>query len=298
MENNTAKHTVLQLGSLVTLYLSVSFLVVLLFNIINLQFPDAAENYWQIESASSMVRVAIAVLIVFFPTYLVLTRRVNENRRAETNSQYLGLTKWLIYLSLLIGGGVLLGDAVAVILAFLEGELTTRFLLKAAVLLVVVGAAFYYYLEDARGHWLTREKESKSFALAMTVVVAVSLAAGFFHSETPSAIREMRLDNTQVTDLQQIQWKIEEAMALSSSTVPTSLEAAYGDFPIPEAPEDRPAYSYEVTEDGFELCATFSRDSNTEQEMWGPAYDKTAVIKNGNNWQYKEGRYCFERVVN
>ena len=298
MENNTAKHTVLQLGSLVTLYLSVSFLVVLLFNIINLQFPDAIENYYQIESASSMVRVAIAMLIVFFPTYLILTRRVNENRRAETNSQYLGLTKWLIYISLLVGGGVLLGDGVAVILAFLEGELTTRFLLKAGVLLLVVGAAFYYYLEDARGHWLTREKDSKLFALAMTIVVAASLVAGFMHSDTPTAIREMRLDNTQISDLQEIQWQIESYLAMSSSTLPTTLDEAYGDIEIPTAPEDRPAYSYEVTEDGFELCATFSRESSADQEMWGPAFDKTAVIKNGNNWQYKEGRYCFERVVN
>ena len=298
MENNTAKHTVLQLGALITLYVSISFLVVLLFSIINLRFEDAAESYWQIESSTSSLRVAIAMLLVFFPTYLALTRQVNKNRRTETNSAYLGLTKWLLYLSLLVGGGVLLGDAVAVILSFLEGELTTRFVLKAAVLMLIVGAAFYYYLQDARGYWLTREKESKLYGLAMAVVVTAAIVMGFFNSQTPNTIREMKLDETQISDLQQIQWKIEEALAVSSSTVPASLEEAYDGFPIPEAPEDRAAYSYEVTEQGFNLCATFSRDSNTEQEMWGPTFDKTALIRNGNSWQYKEGRYCFERVVN
>ncbi|OGG69673.1 hypothetical protein A3I99_04760 [Candidatus Kaiserbacteria bacterium RIFCSPLOWO2_02_FULL_45_11b] len=298
MENNTAKHTVLQLGALITLYVSISFLVVLLFSIINLRFEDAAESYWQIESSTSSLRVAIAMLLVFFPTYLALTRQVNKNRRTETNSAYLGLTKWLLYLSLLVGGGVLLGDAVAVILSFLEGELTTRFVLKAAVLMLIVGAAFYYYLQDARGYWLTREKESKLYGLAMAVVVTAAIVMGFFNSQTPNTIREMKLDETQISDLQQIQWKIEEALAVSSSTVPASLEEAYDGFPIPEAPEDRAAYSYEVTEQGFNLCATFSRDSNTEQEMWGPTFDKTALIRNGNSWQYKEGRYCFERIVN
>jgi Domain of unknown function (DUF5671) len=297
MENNTAKHTVLQLGSLITLYLSISFLVVLLFSIINLRFPDAAEGYWQIESASSSVRLAIAMLLVFFPTYLVLTRQVNQNRRKETSTFYHGLTKWLIYLSLLVGGGVLLGDGVAVILGFLEGDLTTRFVLKALVLMLVVGAAFYYYLQDARGYWLSKEKQSRLYALGMGVVVIASIVTGFFHSQTPSAIREMNLDTAQITDLQQIQWKIEEALAVSSSTAPASLEEAYDGFPIPKAPEDREAYTYEVTDQGFKLCATFSHDSNTEQEMWGSAFDKTALIKNGNNWQYKEGRYCFERVV-
>lgn len=297
MENNTAKHFVLQLGSIITLYLSISFLLVLLFSIINLAFPDAVESYWQIESNSSSVRLSIAMLIVFFPTYLILTRRVNVLRRAETNSTYLGLTKWLMYLSLLVGGGVILGDLVAIILAFLEGDLTTRFIMKALVLLAVVGAAFYYYLQDARGYWLTRESQSKLFGAGMAAVVLASLITGFFYTETPKEVREMRLDETQIQDLQQIQYRIEEAMRMSSSTLPASLEEAYDGFEVPTAPEDREDYSYEVTETGFNLCATFSRDSNADAEMWGPMFDATMPIKNGNNWNYKEGRYCFERVV-
>ena len=298
MENNTAKHFVLQLGSIITLYLSVTFLLILLFSVINLVVPDATEGYWAIESNSSSVRLGIAFLIVFFPTYLVLTRKVNVMRRKETNASYLGITKWLMYLSLLVGGGVLLGDMVAIILAFLEGDLTTRFILKALVLLAVVGAAFFYYLQDALGYWLTREKKSMLFAQGMTLVVLASLIIGFSYTETPSEVREMRLDETQITDLQQIQWKVEEALVMSSSSIPASLEVVYGEFPIPTAPEDREAYSYEATATGFNLCATFSRDSNTENEMWGPSFDKTAPIKNANNWQYKAGRYCFERVVN
>ncbi len=142
MENNTAKHTVLQLGALITLYVSLTSLVVLLFSIINLQLPDAIDSYWEIESSASSVRYAIAMLVVFFPTYITLTRVVNKTRRSETNPTYLGLTKWLLYLSLLVGGGVLLGDAVVVILNFLEGEITMRFLLKAVTLFLVVGVAF------------------------------------------------------------------------------------------------------------------------------------------------------------
>lgn len=297
MENNTAKHFVLQLGSIITLYLSISFLLVLLFSIINLAFPDAVESYWQIESNSSSVRLSIAMLIVFFPTYLVLTRRMNVLRRVETNSTYLGLTKWLMYLSLLVGGGVILGDLVAIILAFLEGDLTTRFIMKALVLLAVVGAAFYYYLQDARGYWLTRESQSKLFGAGMSAVVLASLVTGFFYTETPKEVREMRLDETQIQDLQQIQYRIEEAMRMSSSTLPASLEEAYDGFEVPTAPEDREDYSYEVTETGFSLCATFSRDSNADVEMWGPMFDTAMPIKNANNWNYKEGRYCFERVV-
>jgi hypothetical protein len=304
MENHTAKHFVLQLGSLITLYLSVSFLLVLLFAVINLIFPDATEYYYDIESSSYSVKLGIAMLVVFFPTYLLLTRKVNVFRRVEMDGAYPGLTKWLMYLSLLVGGGVLLGDLVAVILAFLNGELTTRFVLKAAVLLIIVGSAFYYYLQDARGYWLTKEKYSFMFAGAMSLIVVASLITGFFYTETPTEVREMRLDDTQISDLQQIQWKILETLSINingTSSLLTTLEELYGETPVPvTAPEDRPAYSYEVTATGFKLCATFSRDSaETSQEFIGkPIYDQNMLIKNGENWSYKQGRYCFDRVVN
>lgn len=301
MENNTAKHFVLQLGSVITLYLSVSFLIVLLFSIINLVIPDAIEGYWEIESNSSSVRLGIAMLIVFFPTYLILTRQINVIRRHEDNSTYLGLTKWLMYLSLLIGGGVLLGDLVAVILAFLEGELTTRFILKAAALFLVVGGSFYYYFQDARGYWLSREKASKLYALGMAIVVVLSLITGFFYSETPAQVRELQLDEKQITDLRDIQSQIENFVAINgTSSLPSTLDEFFTDFPVPTAPEDREAYSYELTDTGFKLCATFSTDSKINLDTtYARPYDAayTYPIKNGENWNYKQGRHCFERII-
>jgi hypothetical protein len=298
MENNTAKHFVLQLGSIISLYLSVSFILVLLFAIINLLYPDATEGYYVLESASQNVRLGIAMLIVFFPVFLYLTRTVNTLRRKESQSTYLGLTKWLMYFSLLIGGGVLLGDVVALILGFLNGELTTRFLFKAAALFIIVGAAFYYYLQDARGYWLTKEKSSVVYAGGMTAIVVGSIILGFFHIETPTEVREMKLDETQIQDFRDIQWKIEEVLNTSSSSLPTSLTELYGAFDAPKAPEDRDAYVYEVTDTGFKLCGQFSRDSQELSDPYSKPYiDPTMHIKNAENWSYKEGFYCFERII-
>ena len=125
---NTPKNFALQLGALITLYVSLTSLMTLLFAVITVAFPDAADGYYTVESATSTIRFSAAILIVFFPVYLWLTRTLNQIRRKE-DGVYLTLTKWLIYLSLLGGGGVLLGDLVAVIYNFLEGEITTRFVL-------------------------------------------------------------------------------------------------------------------------------------------------------------------------
>ena len=297
MENQTPKHFVLQLGSLISLYISLGFLLSLLFGIINLKFPDATEGYWALESASSAVRLGIAMVSVFFPTYFILTRLVNKLRRQEKNSSYLSLTKWLVYLSLLIGGGVLLGDLVAVIMTFLEGEVTQRFIFKALAVLIVVGLAFHYYILDARGFWLKNESKSVMFGYGALLGVFLSVAFGFSYIETPAQVREMKLDEKQITDLQSIQWRIQEVLA-TSSTTPASLADIYGEFEVPVAPEGRPAYVYAPTDKGFKLCATFSRDSvNPSETFASPTYAPDMIIKNPDNWSYKAGEYCFERVV-
>ena len=299
MENHTAKHFVLQLGSLASLYLSLAFLLVLTFGLINILVPDATDSVWQIEGASQMVRIGIAMVIVFFPTYLILTRIVNQTRRRNTDGSYLGLTKWLIYLSLLVGGAVLLGDLVAVVMAFLEGEITERFILKAGAVLIVVGAAFYYYLLDARGHWIANEKKSIIYGTVAAVVVALIVLTGFIQAGSPAEVREVKLDETQLDDLREIQWRIQDHLTVNAA-LPATLDELEG-AALPEAPEDRPAYQYELTENGFQLCATFAEASRGDQRYYGRPYipeTESIVIVNPDNWQHDAGAVCFARVVN
>ena len=300
MNQSAIKNFVMQLAALISLYLSLSFLLVLAFGVINLMFPDAADSVWQIESNHGAVRFGIAMSIVFFPAFLVLTRLVNKARRKE-EGEYFALTRWAIYLSLLVAGLVLLGDLVAVIFAFLEGEITTRFILKALALLVVIGLAFYYYILDARGYWLKNESKSKMVGLVAGLIALATIVTGFYHIDTPQTVREMKIDEEQKNDLQTIQWEIQNYIN-QETTIPANLEALNNAFDLPEAPEGREAYEYRVTDNGFALCATFAEDYKEEYygEYSSYAYDKSMTepyIVNDMDWRYKAGRYCFEREV-
>jgi hypothetical protein len=292
---HTAKNFVLQAGSLVALYVSLSAIVTLAFGVINTAFPDAAAGSWQYASAQNDIRLGIAMLIVFFPTYLILARAVNQRRRSS-ETKYLVLTKWLIYLSLLAGGAILLGDLAAVIWTYLGGEITSRFLLKAAALLIVIGAAFCYYALDAQGHWTRHEDQSKLYGVvAVTLVIAV-LAFGFFYATSPSDLREERIDDQQVTDLQDMQWHVEEYYQ-QNGTLPATMDRAYatGLMP-PTAPEGRDAYEYNITDaHNFELCATFASETRLPSRTYSPVTD--ALIKNPDNWDHGKGKVCFERVI-
>lgn len=296
---NTAKNFALQLGSLISLYISIGALISLLFGIITVQYPDVAQGYWEVDGATSSIRFSIALLIVFFPTYLILTRLVNTIRRTE-HGVYLTLTKWLIYISLLLGGAILLGDLVYVLNSFLNGELTTRFILRALVFFIVVGTACIYYLLDARGYWQSHEKVSIQYGMLVTVVVVVSLVIGFMNIEAPAQVREMKIDATQIIDLQNIQNRIEEAYRIDG-VLPVSFHALFIGIDTPKASEGRDAYRYTVTSPTtFELCADFAYPSSKAEQMQyaQPVAQDGMTLKNPYNWNHGVGEFCFKRVLN
>lgn len=295
---NTAKNFALQLGSLLSLYVSIGALIGLLFGIITVLYPDPAQYAWEYEGAASTIRSTIAILIVFFPTYVMLTRFVNNIRRTEQGT-YLTLTRWLIYISLLIGGGVLLGDLVATLMGFLNGELTIRFVLKALSVLIVVGAAFAYYLADVRGYWQTHEQHSIIYAGVTAVVVLAVIVIGFMRIETPTEVREMNIDNQQVSDLQNIQAHI-EAYVQINGTLPNDLDEVFEGISAPAASEGRSAYRYErINAQSFRLCAEFSKESSLNERMMYPDYSYAKEMRiTPTSWEHGAGQWCYERVVN
>lgn len=297
MEHQTAKHFSIQLGSLISLYTAIAFLLTLLFGIITLQFPAESDAYYEYTGATDSVRLGIALVAVFFPTYLLLTRLANKARRASSeNTMYVGLTKWLVYLSLLVGGLVLLVDLATTIMTYLNGDLTLRFALKALSVLVVTGAAFSYYLADVRGIWMVRERASIWCGVAATVVVLGVIVGGLLMIDTPSEMRARKIDDAQLESLRVIQTDVISYVQVNGK-LPESLSDLKGRSGAYTAPEDRPAYEYNATDKGFSLCAEFglpSIDGDTRYMYWGD----TVGILNANDWQHPEGRHCFERPVN
>ncbi len=295
MEHTNAKHFALQLGALISLYISIGALIQLIFGIITIKFPDELAGYWEVESANSSMRFAIALLIVAFPAYITLTRLINTARRA--GSAYLPFTKWLIYLSLLVGGMVILGDLVSIIYNFLNGELTERFLFKALTVLAVVGSAFTYYVYDAREYWQKEEQKSKNYGMAVAALVVASIVVGFLHIEKPSEVREHKADSLVISHLGTIQSFVLNHYTINS-TLPESLNELDMRGSVPEAPTGRTPYTYKRTSaNTFELCGEFAYES-VNGEYGYPYYDSNSLVKNPDDWSHESGEWCFKRVVN
>lgn len=136
-----------------TLYVSLFNLGVLLFEFISRAFPDPAFQDTGVYGAGALaaLRAAIAALIVAVPVFLFVSNRVALAIRRDPARRGSKVRRWLSYLTLTIASGILIGDFIAVVTGLLAGELSTRFVLKAAVVAAIAGGVFLYYLWDLKG---------------------------------------------------------------------------------------------------------------------------------------------------
>jgi hypothetical protein len=65
------------------------------------------------------------------------------------------MRRWLGYLTVLVGALTLSGDLVTLVYYLLEGQLTTRFLLKAALLFLITGSLVIYLMKTLRSETQT-----------------------------------------------------------------------------------------------------------------------------------------------
>jgi hypothetical protein len=131
------------------------------------------------------------------------------------------------------------------------------------------------------------------------VIIAAVLIASLGYIQTPAEVREVKADQEIVSDLQDIQWRIED-FYLNNEVLPADLGTLYGAFDAPAATEGKLDYVYEVTgETTYKICAEFNRNVNEPRQQYRPVPMGNSVgMGNNYNWDYKAGEWCFDRVIN
>ncbi|MBI1934269.1 hypothetical protein HYS30_01255, partial [Candidatus Peregrinibacteria bacterium] len=132
---------------IITLYVSVGSLTALLFQYVNVLFPDPLEY---LQGALDIIRRSTAALIILFPVYLFIALLLSRDVARHAEKAELSVRKWLLSLTLFLAALAVIGDLVTVLYHFLSGELSVRFILKATSVLIIAGAVFGYYLWDIR----------------------------------------------------------------------------------------------------------------------------------------------------
>jgi hypothetical protein len=133
-----------------TLYFAASSLGSLLFQFVNLAFPDPAWSEGQLDAIPVTMRWAIASLVIATPVFLYAARVIGKEIARSPLKRTSPVRRWLTYLTLAIAAGFLIGDATNLLFRLLSGEAAARFVLKALVIGAIAGSVFVYYLRDLR----------------------------------------------------------------------------------------------------------------------------------------------------
>ncbi|MBI4159927.1 hypothetical protein HY504_02050 [Candidatus Wolfebacteria bacterium] len=284
----------MHLLQILTLYGGATAFLTLLFQLINSVFPDPLNPYFD---PGGPMRWAIAALVVIFPVFLWTSRALEKDLSQQPERRELRIRKWLLYFTLFAAALFIIGDLVALIYNFLEGELTARFILKALSILIVSGIIFWYYLNDLRREARGFGSPERIFVWSVITIVIATVVYGFFVAGSPFRQRLVRFDERKVNDLQMIQVQIINFWT-QKGRLPNSLDDlrdSISGFVPPRDPQSSEAYVYGKAGDlSFRLCATFNRPNLAERAFYKLS---APMIAWGENWDHEAGRQCFDRTV-
>ena len=281
----------LNLGAIIALYSTVISALRVIFVAIDSQYPKITNAY---QYYSPSISWPVAVLMVSFPVFIILMWVIRNQYESEPETRNGGVHRLFTYLTLFITGVVLVGDLIAVLYYFIDGqELTTAFLLKFASLFVVMGSVFMYYLSDIRNK--QTKKSRMIWRILALIMVAVTVIWGFSVLGSPRTQRLYKYDQQKINDLQNLNSQI-QSYYVTNGKLPANLDALketnfYG---VSVDEQNGLPYEYSKTSDlSYNVCATFNKDSKQGQNN-SIAYP----IYGEGNWTHPTGRHCFTQKIN
>lgn len=147
----------------------------------------------------------------------------------------------------------------------------------------------------------------KYFNYSIIAVVAIAIVGGFFVVGSPSVQRLKKLDETRISDLQNIQneiiyyWQSKEKLPEKLEDLTNSVSG----YKAPNDPETNLPYEYMIKDkQSFELCGMFalSLDVAATEPRATERFEPAPVSPKGGvgldwNWSHPAGRSCFPRVI-
>lgn len=291
----SARDAFLYLLSFSTLATWATALGSMIFHFINRWFPDPVTQAvpWRESVTWQMASIAVA-----FPIYVLVMRSVLREAKDPERLQS-GVRKWLTYIALFITAATMICDLIAFLNGFLGGELTSRFVLKAATVMSICGAIFAWYFGFLRSSRASqpahRASRTTAFAIVATAAVTMTFCSGFFLTGSPSHQRHGEADSRRVADLRRIAasvnlWHNRARTDQSMSALPSTLDALNANGLLAQHlkdPETGQPYSYQPQSGTqYELCANFAAPTS---ENVSASFQPPADF-----WRHGEGRVCFD----
>ena len=141
------KHVFLYLLAAATLYISAIGVLVLIWSLAEHWFPDPYVSF-DYSGDGGMIRGGVSMAIVAFPIFLYLAVQIRKRTRSGEVKAGSTLRSGFIYFNLFIVAVAALCTLMVIVNAFLNGDLTPRFLVRAGGVLGIVALVYVYYRSE------------------------------------------------------------------------------------------------------------------------------------------------------
>jgi membrane protein YqaA with SNARE-associated domain len=277
----------------ILLYASAISFLVLVFQLVNVNYPDILDqntySYYFLEQVYSLMRGALAFLIIAYPVYLLSFWRLKKNYQKNPEKLELHIRKWLVYLTLFTTALLIIGNLIALLAGFLHGDLTLRFIFKIISVFFVAGSIFSYYIFDLKNRYTTA---MRLLIIFVSLIIIAAVVSGFFFVGSPSEQRLRRIDEQKIQSLQTIQMDIETYWQLNKK-LPRALSELKGSKYTSSNlvdPQTNKAYEYKaIDEKHYQVCAEF----NLSSYNWDYSQKYGQALLNY-SWGHPSGKYCFD----
>lgn len=293
MKNNNAKFTFFYLLSLVALLfmsLATGQVFFQAFNKYILDFTTPYSNSFN----SDLLKVAISALFIAIPLYYLTMCYLERSLVKGHLEKESAIRRWLIYFILFVSSVVAIIWLIATISSFLNGELTSKFILKAIVAVVISAIIFSYYLYDIKRENIKKnDKVILIYLIGTLIIVIGGLVFSFFFVESPKEARARRHDSVVLDHFTQIDSAL-NAYFTKTDVLPDKLDKVleqtpYLNLSLLKDPISGKAYDYKKTaKDAYELCATFQTDNRDPNS---PSADTTYIDR----WPHNLGYQCLKQ---
>ncbi|MCF7795145.1 DUF5671 domain-containing protein [Patescibacteria group bacterium] len=274
--------------SLISLGAMAIGLGIIVFEVLDKVFIDVSNSYFSMQA----LKTAFSTLLISTPIYYICSHLLSKSIRKGELSLDSSLRKWLIYLILLVTSIVMLMWLVSILNSFLNGEMTSKFILKALTALIISAMIFSYYLYNIRQKVVKKKDKIKSTFFAVSLLIVVfALALATIYMESPQTTREKKIDENVLRNFDNINMNV-NMYYNNNDEIPESLEElksssnlnAYSGSSVSLEDID---YN-KLSETEYELCAEF-KTSNLD--------DENNNLRYGSKSLHDSGYQCIEQEI-
>lgn len=290
-KNNSPKFAFWYLLSLVALVFMAFSVGAIIFQVINKYIPDVVAYNYQISISMELLKFAISALIVATPLYFWMQYLIFRSLKSGELDKEVGVRKWLTYFILLVTAVVVIGYLIAVINSLLDGELTTKFILKTLTVIFIAAVIFSFYFYDIKREDVAKgsDKMIKIYLFGSLAIILASLIFSFTMIESPAQARNRKIDQQIINNFYSINAAVDNYYR-ANKKLPENLEillntddnALFENNIVNPSTQNKIEYKV-VASDKFDLCTDFLTDSAQEQYR--------------SEWKYKIGYDCITMTV-